>query len=143
MSALRKDVLKVLKDWKAGKPVRSLELGHVHRMKENPGSSPLIDINQHFHQDQDRAHAYLFHILEAFAHEDVRLPTTYEQFAGTCDILEAGFRDATEGLTAEELDGAESLAWKVLLFGWTRAIDGHKDAQYIEVTRPKVQESAT
>ena len=46
-------------------------------------------------------------------------------------------------LSAEELDGAESLAWKVLLFGWTRAIDGHKDAQYIEVTRPKVQESAT
>jgi hypothetical protein len=137
---LRADVLKVLADWKAGKPVRSLELGHVHRMKENPGSSPMIDISEHHHQDQERAHAYCFHIIEHF--KDGR-PGSYEEFSVVCDGLERDFKKETEGLTAEELDGAESLAWKALLFGWSRAIDGHKDANYIEVARPQVQESAT
>ena len=141
MPTLRKDVLHVLDDWNAGKPVRSLELGHVHRMKENPGSSPLIDISQHFHQDQDRAYAYCFHILEFYkAHGTA--PKTWDEFAAECDALEIVFREENAGLTDEELHGAESLAWKAMLFGWARAIDGHKDANYIEVTKPQV-ESAT
>ena len=139
---LRADVLKVLADWKAGKAIRSLELGHVHRMKEVPGGSPLIDIGQHFHQDQERAHAYLFHILSYF--EEHGVPTsglTWEGFETLCDGFEKQFREDVEGLTAEELDGAESLAWKALLFGWAKAIDGHKDANYVEVTRPKAEAS--
>ena len=140
MTALRKDVLKALSDWKAGKPVRALELGHVHRMKENPGSSPLIDMSQHLHQDQDRAYAYCFHIIEHFAEART---ATFEEFSVVCDGLERDFREENKGLTEEELHGAESLAWKALLFGWARAIDGHKDANYIEVTRPAKQESAT
>jgi hypothetical protein len=137
---LRADVVKVLEDWKAGKPVRSLELGHVHRMKENPGSSPLIDITEHHHQDQERAHAYLFHLFELFQLNGV--PATHEAFMSACDDYELAFHDAHD-LTAEERDGAESLAWKALLFGWLRATEGHKDANYINVTRPQVQESAT
>ena len=133
MPTLRKDVLKALEDWKAGKSVRGPELGHVHRMQENPGSSPLINMNEHVHCDQDRAYAYCFHIIEHF--KDQR-PATFEEFSVVCDVLERDFKADTEGLTAEELDGAESLAWKALLFGWARAIDGHKDAHYIEVTKP-------
>ena len=140
MPTLRKDVLKALEDWKAGKSVRGPELGHVHRMQENPGSSPLINMNEHVHCDQDRAYAYCFHIIEHYAAFGGP-PSTHEEFQKDCDALEAQVRRKLD-LTAEELDGAESLAWKALLFGWARAIDGHKDAHYIEVAKPKV-ESAT
>lgn len=138
MSKLRKDTLKALADWKAGKAVRSVELGHVHRMKENPGSSPLIDDSQHFHSDQERAHHYCFHILEFYREAEEVLPT-FEQFQKDCDVLEELFRKENEGLTPEEVQGAESLAWKALLVGWTRAIasDSKTEHHYIEVTRPE------
>jgi len=54
-------------------------------------------------------------------------------------VLEQKFRETDNDLTAEELDAAESLAWKALHVGWRRAIDGHRDSMYIEVSRPQVQ----
>ena len=137
-------MLKALADWKAGKPVRGVELGQVHRMKEHPGMSPLIDSSEHLHNDQERAYAYCFHILEHFSNVEASsvpgLPS-FETFTQICDGLEKDFRKETEGLTAEELDGAESLAWKALLVGWAKALDGHKDSAYIEVTSPKEKQS--
>lgn len=140
MPNVRKDVLKAIDDWNGGKTVRGVELGHVHRMKENPGMSPLIDMSEHVHTDQDRAYGYCFHILE-FYKDLGTAPKTWDEFELECNSLEVIFRDQNAGLTEEEMHGAESLAWKALLFGWARAIDGHKDAQYIEVTKP--QESAS
>jgi hypothetical protein len=146
---IKPDVLQALRDWKAGKPVKSLELGHVHRMKDVPGFSPTIDASKHLHQDQERAHAYVFHIIDAIANRkayigdhskdpvEFREPQTWEEFSDLCDGLEVEFED----LTAEERDGAESLAWKALRFGWARAIEGHKDSLYIEVTNPSVAQA--
>lgn len=138
MATMRKDVLKVMKDWNAGKEIRALELGHVHRMKENPGQSPLINIHEHHHQDQDRAYAYCFHILEFYKAQGAA-PHTWDEFAVECNALEVVFREENAGLTEEELHGAESLAWKAMLFGWAKAIDGHKDTQYIEVSKPEAE----
>src|ERR1700674_1381908 len=122
---LKPDVLQALKDWKAGKPVKSVELGHVHRMKDQPPFSPTIDASKHLHQDQDRAHAYAFHLIELFQLNGI--PAEHESFLKACDEYEVLFRAEEEGgheeMTPEEMDGAESLVWKALLFGWARAVD--------------------
>ena len=52
-----------------------------------------------------------------------------------CQSLRGEFKD----LTIAEAEGAESLAWKALLVGWRKAIDGFGDADYIEVTRETVK----
>jgi hypothetical protein len=134
---IKPDVLQALQDWKAGKPVKSLELGHVHRMKDVPGFSPTIDASEHIHRDQERAHAYVFHLIELFSLNGV--PVDHDAFLGACKDFQLSFSE--EGLTAEELDAAEGLAWKALRFGWARAIEGHKDSLYIEVQNPQVQTS--
>jgi hypothetical protein len=134
---IKADVLQALDDWKAGKPVRSVELGHAQRMVDQPGMSARIG-DDRFFQDQERAHAYCFRILEWFSKEGIPFPADHDAFMKQCDVLERKFREQNDGLTAEELDGAESLAWKALLIGWQRAIDGHKDANYITVTNPNV-----
>jgi len=61
---IKADVLQALDDWKAGKPVKSIELGHTHRMKDNGGQSPTIDLSVRLSNDQERAHAYCFAIIE-------------------------------------------------------------------------------
>jgi hypothetical protein len=132
-SKLKPDTLQALADWKAGKPVRSLELGHSFRMKEHPGLSPMIDESVRLQNDNERAHAYCFHIVEYFSDADVPFPADHETFSKACDILEEKFRGDNAGLTAEELVGAESLAWKAIVVGWRRAIDGHKEVEYVEV----------
>jgi hypothetical protein len=136
-SRIKFDVLQALRDWKAGKPVKTVELGHVHRMKDVPGFSPTIDTAEHIHRDQDRAHAYCFHVIEYWiSAPELTLPE-HEEFLTVCDVvLEPRFRKENEGLTVEELEGAEGLAWKALRFGWARAIEGHKESFYIEVQNP-------
>ena len=127
---IKADVLKALDDWKAGKPVKSVELGHVHRMQERGQFSPVIDFSKRLLNDQERAHAYCFAILEHF---DLGAPdhAEYQEF---CRELAIQWND----LTPEEASGAESLAWKAMHVGWTRAIAGHDPSRYIEVTNPKV-----
>jgi hypothetical protein len=133
---IKADVLQALDDWNAGKPVQSIELGHVHRMKEHPGGAPFIDFSKRLPTEQERAHAYCFHLIGLFKLNGV--PESHELFLDACDEYEELFREDDATLTAEELDGAESLAWKALLVGWKRAIDGHADGRYIEVTKPEV-----
>jgi hypothetical protein len=133
---LKPDVLEALRAWNAGKPVKSIELGHVHRMKDVPGFSATIDASKHLHQDQERAHAYCFYLIELFKTNGV--PAEHEDFLKACDEYETLFReeeDGNEQLTPEEIAGAESLAWKALRFGWARSIEGHKDSMYITVSR--------
>jgi hypothetical protein len=133
------DVVKAVDDWNAGKPVRSIDLGHVHRMTEHPGGAPTVDLSKRLSNDQERAHAYCFYILAWYAADVNELPKSHADFIATCDVLEKEFRETGDnGLTAEELDAAESLAWKAMLIGWRRAVDGHSDARYIEVTKPGV-----
>jgi hypothetical protein len=134
---IKADVVQALKAWRSGKPVRSIELGHIHRMKENPGMSPSIDMSEHVHNDQERTYAYCFHLIELFSLNGV--PDTHELFLSACDEYEQLFREGNEGLTTEELDAAESLAWKALVVGWAGATEGHKDSLYIEVKRPEAR----
>ena len=144
---IKADVLQALDDWKAGKPVKSIELGHTHRMKENGGQSPTIDLSVRLSNDQERAYGYLFHIIDFYT-GNIPVPDDHGDYLTACDSLEKGFREtggqlAGEGyaLTAEEADAAESLAWKALHVGWRRAIDGHREAMYIEVTKPAAVQS--
>jgi hypothetical protein len=139
---VKNDVLAALTDWKAGKPVRALELGHTQRMVERPGQSPVIG-EEFFPQDQERAYAYCFAIIDQAANAtDATMVATatgvaeffaiYERFSWMCGEISKHF----SGLTPEERDGAESLAWKALRFGWARAIAGHSPESYIEVSLP-------
>lgn len=125
---IKPDVLQALADWNAGKPVKSLELGHCHRMKENPGASPSIDMSQHIHRDQERAHGFCFALIEHF---DIA-PSSHDEFLAVAAEIAGQWND----LIPEERDAAESLAWKALLVGWNRAIAGHDPEMYIEVTNP-------
>jgi hypothetical protein len=151
---IKPDVLKALEDWKAGKPVKSLELGQVHRMQERGQFSPVIDFSVRLSNDQERAHAYFFWLIEWFKdHGPVPVgEEAFERFISICDMLEGQFdqtpqfasedeRNVRAGLTAEERDAAESLAWKAIQVGWVRAITGHDASQYIEVSRPQVETS--
>jgi hypothetical protein len=133
VARIKADTLQALDDWKAGKAVRSLELGHVHRMQENPGFGPRIDMSQRIDRDQERAHAYCFQIVGWFASQGAPFPASHEHFEKICKAL---IKD--KGLTAEEMEAAESLAWKALLLGWRKAIDGHASGEYIEVSRSAV-----
>jgi hypothetical protein len=127
---IKADVLEALDDWKAGKPVKSIELGHVHRMKET-SHGPRVDLSVRLSNDQERAHAFCFAVIEHF---DAGAPE-HAEFLEFCRDLAGQWND----LTPEEAEAAEGLAWKALLVGWRRAIDGHGDAHYIEVSRPQVQ----
>ena len=134
---IKSDVVKALDDWNAGKPVRSIELGHTHRMthseeylQSNANARNSVDLSKRLYNDQERAHAYCFALIEHF---DAGAPD-HAEFQEFARDLAGQWTD----LTSEEAIGAASLAWKALLVGWARAIDGHREARYIEVSRPQV-----
>jgi len=139
---IKADVVQTLDDWKAGKPVRAVELGHVHRMKQSnePTMMPSIDMSKRFHNDQERAYAYCFHLIDLFNRNG--LPDAHEDFLLACGEYAQQFSNSAD-LTQKEMDGAVSLAWKALLVGWKRAIDGHGDSAYIEVSNPAPWVQAT
>jgi hypothetical protein len=134
---IKSDTLQALADWNAGKPVKSLELGHAHRMKASsePTAAPQIDMSKHIHRDQERAHAFCFALIEHFDAP----PDDYAEFLAVSREIAGQWND----LIDEERVGAESLAWKALRVGWGKAIAGHEPHDYIEVTNPAVQASAT
>jgi hypothetical protein len=134
---IKSDTLQALADWNAGKPVRSLELGHSHRMKESnePTAQPQVDFENFIHRDQERAHGFCFALIEHFDAP----PDDHAEFLAVSREIAGQWN----GLVLEERVGAESLAWKALRVGWARAIAGHEPHDYIEVTNPAVQASAT
>lgn len=143
---IKADVLQALDDWKAGKPVKSIELGHVHRMTHSeehmasyPNTRNPIDLSKRVSNDQERAHAYCFDILERISGM-TQPPADYDTFLNGWCIAAAWRKHHMEnqGLTLEEAAAAESLAWKALNIGWARAIAGHAPEMYIEVRNPSV-----
>ena len=136
---IKADVLQALDDWKAGKPVKSLELGHVQRMKEHreQHAAKTIDFSVRLSNDNERAHAYCFQIIERISGM-IQPPADHATFLSWCvDVAwRSQFQKEFGELTPEEIDGAESLAWKVLHVGWARAIAGHDPSRYVEVTNP-------
>jgi hypothetical protein len=146
---IKPDVLQALQDWKAGKPVKSLELGHVHRMQDRGQHSPVIDFSVRLSNDQERAHGYCFHLVELFSINGV--PASHEVFMSACDEYEQTFDwgelpISEKDVFNSERDAAESLAWKALHIGWARAIAGHDASLYIEIKNPAAaarSESAT
>ena len=137
---IKSDVSSALADWRAGKPVRALELGHTQRMIERPGASSVVS-DDFFPQNQDRAYAYCFAIIEyCTAYQGFASSVlSWEEFNVACGIVNRKFLQQNADLTPEERDGAESLAWKALRYGWARAIEGHTQGSYIEVTRPQAE----
>jgi hypothetical protein len=131
--AIKADTLQAFDAWKAGKPVRSLQLGHVNRMVDHPGLSPKIDESFRLRNDQARAHAYCFVILGLYVTDQIT-SDSHDVFLAMANEVAIKFEE--NGLTPEERDGAQSLAWKALLVGWTKAIDGHSAGDYIEVQQP-------
>lgn len=130
-AAIHGDLAAVLADWNAGKPIRSIYLGHTQRHAEHEeGRAPRINVDTlPFRNRQQVAHAWAFKLIEHFAEA---LPESFEEFSTVCDELELG---AEVKLTREELDGAESLAWKALMLGWAIAIDGMPATRYVNVSR--------
>ena len=142
---LKPDVLQALQDWKAGKPVHSVELGHVHRMKETPGgASPQVDLSVRLSNDQERIHAFCFLLIEWAATDKVNSPflvtrdAPHQVFLGMSAEFAKNWEEDKRGLTTEEREAAESLAWKALMIGWNRAIASHDPSRYIDVTNTEV-----
>jgi hypothetical protein len=131
---IKADVLQALDDWNSGKAVRSIELGHVHRMKQYSDSMPTIDLSKRLYNDQERAHAYCFYLIGKAVAEGV--PSSHEEFLAW--ELSGFYRAQFPDLTPEEAVAAESLAWKALLIGWQRALAGHDASRYIEVSKAEV-----
>jgi hypothetical protein len=136
---IKADVLQSLDDWKAGRPVKSLELGHTHRMahseeymQSNPAARNRVDMSKRIANDQERAYAYLFYIIDFYT-GNVPVPDVHDDYLAACEALRKDF-----DVTSEEVVAAESLAWKALHCGWARAIAGHDAHMYIEVSNPAV-----
>lgn len=135
---IKADVLQALDNWKAGKPVKSIALGHVHRMTHSeehmasyPNSRNPVDLSKRFSNDQERAHAYCFAVIDA---EESSISDNFEEFLLSCRAVRKHFPEVTH----EEALAAEALAWKALHVGWARAIAGHDPSLYIEVSNPAV-----
>jgi len=130
------DLLRTVKDWNAGKAVRSIELGHNQReIDAGINEQKRIDSTCHHRNRQDLAHAWTFRIL-ARALEAQNPDMVYSDFAELCrELRETEMPNDANRLTSEELNGAESLAWKAWLLGWDRAIRGHEEHRYIQVSK--------
>src|ERR1700730_17101735 len=118
---IHEDLLQTLKLWRGGKEIHSLELGHTQRIDTRPDETQRIDIDHVHRNDQAKIHEWAFFIVEHFV-EAGAAPESFEEFSTVCDQLEreempklVKNKHLPELLTREELDGAESLAWKAML----------------------------
>jgi len=128
MQDLIEDELRgVLADWNAGKPIRTVALGHSTRVEGLKHGLPL-EVRNNFRQK--KALAYVFQLIEAGLL--LKMPFTWDEFFKLC--LEE--RKAGE-LTKQEAEAAESLAWKALLRGWNRALTGFPDVHYVSIAKEK------
>jgi len=135
--AIHEDLLGTLKLWRAGKPIRSLELGHTQRIEKRSDETERIDLGHVHRNDQVKIHQWAFHIVEHFVESDLDEPDNFAEYEAICDMLEevqmpvlVKEKEISGALTKEELDAAESLAWKAMLLGWDRATSGHDGAKY-------------
>jgi hypothetical protein len=126
----------VLRDWKAGRAIRSIELGHTQReIQVGINDAKRIDDSHHHRNRHDLAHAWVFKILDRVLAEK-KPDMVYSEFAEICrELRETEMLEGDRRLTQDELNGAESLAWKAWLLGWDRAIRGHDESRYIQVVK--------
>lgn len=126
----------VLADWKAGKPVRSIALGHSTRVAPAEGNEPAREVAMVFRQK--RAFGYVCALLDAgltFMKTERKMerPDFENLIRGWSRGEYQGFSD----LSISEREAAESLAWKALLRGWSFALAGFDGQRYISVTNDK------
>jgi hypothetical protein len=144
---IKADVLQALDDWKAGKPVKCLELGHTHRMthseehmKSYPNTQNTIDFSKRVSNDQERAYAYCFallgHLVDGSIFAESFLRDAEVDHSGFLEMAKELRKDNFPDVTPEEATAAEGLAWKAFHVGWARAIANHAPHRYIEVSKP-------
>jgi hypothetical protein len=123
----------VLADWNAGKEIRTLALGHSTRVEGLKDGFPL-EVRNSFRQRH--AVQYVFQLIEAGLR--LKMPFPYSAFFSLC----LDQRHAVNDLSREEIDAAESLAWKALLRGWNVALTGFPDSRYISIAKEKEKPAA-
>ncbi len=139
MDDLIEDELRqVLADWNAGKPVRSIALGHTTRVDGVNAHGLPAEMRNAFRQR--KALAYVFQLIEAGL--QLGMPFTWDQFFALClderdKAKPKHDLQPVDYLSREEIEAAESLAWKALLRGWNRALAGFPDAHYISIGKEK------
>jgi hypothetical protein len=138
MNPLQKlELEKLLADWKAGKEIRSVQLG--------PAQTVL--------HRQEEIHGWAFHLIAHcltneqkywVSKEPAEMKALHEHFVKLCDWLESDelpeiLPKLIPPLQQDELDGAESLAWVALTRGWSAALLGYPDTRLITVRNTKVK----
>jgi hypothetical protein len=111
----------VLQDWRDGKPIRSIALGHSLRLNKD---------GQHERHvfRQKAVHDLAFHLIEIGL--DPRHKALLDDFAAFRETWVRG-----PDLSQQEEEAAFSLAWVALHRGWTRAIANHAEHEYISIKR--------
>ena len=110
----------VLEDWNSGRRIPVIPLGHAVRV-----TSDHREVPHTFRQI--KAYSYCFELIEAGMHD---LPMAWELFCMLCqsDLAPAG-------LSAEEKEAAESMAWKALHRGWRKATAGFPEEHEIRIAK--------
>lgn len=111
-----------LSEWKAGKIVRTLRLGHPVRVAQHGGEEPHT-INQ------GSVYAHVFKLLGSAL--ELGTVATFPEFAALAETI------LPANLTTQEREAAESFAWAVLRRGWRGALAGFQDHQYFDLENPK------
>jgi hypothetical protein len=119
----------VLADWNAGKPIRTIVLGHRVRVEGVNDYGLPREVGSPFRQR--KALHYTLSLIESGLR--LGMPFTWDQFFELC--LEERSKGVKIDLTREEMEAADSLAWKALLRGWNRAITGFPDVQYVSISK--------
>ena len=121
---IREELDKMLNQWQNGTPVRTLAIGHPTRaLKNEHGETVHESVNFR----QAHALACVFEIIQ------VCMKTEPAGFVEYKDLAQPIARD--HKLSGEEEGAALSFAWIVLQRGWSRALDGHTDREFITVTK--------
>jgi hypothetical protein len=124
---VRSELSKVLEQWQAGTPVRSLAIGHRTRPKIDRATGHTVHELVDFRQLV--ALEFVFRLIDqilGLGEEPIEYPVFQEHAQAIARVL---------SLTPEEYGAAASLAWVALHRGWVRALEGHADRDYITVTR--------
>jgi hypothetical protein len=109
---MHEELKQVVADWKNGKPVRVLALGHSPTFRQ-----PL-------------AYECAFRVIDIFLEREATMPKSFAVLAGV--VVEVG---AELHMSEEEQNGATSLAWAALRRGWASAIANHPDYKYLMLKR--------
>jgi hypothetical protein len=126
MDDLIQDELKqVIGAWAHGQRIHAIPLGHPVRVVKDANG-------QHEERNkfrQRRAYDYCFSLIAAGIESEKTTILTWQLFNMLVQTA------APKDLTAEERQAAESLAWKALIGGWSRAIAGFPEEHSIAITR--------